>query len=697
MRDELLIEVGTEEMPALAVRQAVEQLERKVLELLGEERFRFSTSVRYATPRRLAVRVLDVDGVQADLELTVKGPPASVAFDGGNPTAAAYGFARSQGVELSDLEVVETGNGSYVFAKKRIPGRSIGDVIGGRLGDLILSLSFPKDMAWGEGDIRFVRPIRWLVAMFGGEVIPVAIGGVRSGKETMGHRFLSPGRLVLSHPRQYEATLRDNWVVADPEERKRMVREQVEKAAIEAGGEALIRDELLEEVTFLVEFPTAFVGKFSEDYLDMPSEVLTTAMMEHQRYFPVFHGNRLLAAFVGVRNGGTDGIDLVRSGNERVLRARLADARFFFEEDRKVPLQDRLDELKKMVFQEKLGTLYDKTMRISRLSDGVGRRCGLTPHERAVANRAALLCKCDLVTHMVGEFPELQGVMGREYARESGESEEVAIAIYEHYMPRFAGDAIPGSSPGKVVSLADKLDTITGIFSAGIQPSGSQDPYGVRRQAYGIIYILKELEGAPSLSELIRESLEEYLRNGLIRQEDLESVSGLALEFFVSRLRIALHEEGFRHDLVEAVLSPVAKASSEGLRVHDVWRRVGALSEVLKGELSDDVLTVHRRASRLSRGFQEGGIRVDMFETDEEVRLHDAIKCVTESGLRAFKERDYLRYFREIASLRPAVDSFFDKVMVMVEDDELRTNRLSMLKAITFMTTLVADLDLVVV
>ena len=680
----------------MAVRPTVEQFESKVLELLKEERFGFSKSVRYATPRRLAVRVFEVAGVQDDLEIRVKGPPKSAAFDqAGEPTVAAVGFARSQGVELSALEVLESSGGLYVYARKRVPGRTIREVLRDRLPGAILSLSFSKDMAWGRGDARFVRPIRWLLVLFGAEVIPVSVANIMSGTKTRGHRFLSPGRLTVDHPSRYETVLRENWVIADPEERKGMIREQVEKAAAEAGGQALVRDDLLEEVTFLVEYPTAFVGRFSEDYLDMPSEVLTTAMMEHQRYFPVFRGSRLLSVFVGVRNGGMDGLELVKAGNERVLRARLADARFFYDEDRKTPLEDRLEDLKKMVFQEKLGSLYDKTMRLTRLTHYLGGRCGLGPDETAKARRASLLCKCDLVTHMVGEFPELQGVMGREYALHSGEEPEVAIAIHEHYMPRFAGDSIPSGRVGKVVGLADKIDTVAGIFSAGVQPSGSQDPYGVRRQAYGIIHILKELEDAPRLHELIRESLTEYVRDGKIAPEEAEEVSGHVLEFMTGRLRVALSDEGFRHDVVEAVLSPEAKANSDGLRISDVWRRAGALTELLRCDISEDVLTVHRRASRLSRGFRPIEVRTDLFEADEEARLHSETERVGGSVWNKYRRGDYEGLFREIASLRPTVDSFFDGVMVMVDDDLLRDNRLSMLKAVTSLTTLVADLDLI--
>ncbi|HOV79721.1 MAG TPA: glycine--tRNA ligase subunit beta, partial [Bacillota bacterium] len=507
-----LLEIGVEEMPARFMEPALLELKETASVILKEQRLPFKNVETYGTPRRLTLYVEGLAGSQEPLEVEVKGPAAKVAFKpDGTPTRAAEGFARSQGVAVDDLIRKALGHVEYVFAVKREAGRPAREVLSEVAPAFINGLHFPKPMRWGDLEVRFARPIRWIVSLFGDEVVEFEFAGLKAGRTTCGHRFLSKEPVVLACPEEYFKKMRSNYVLVDPEERRRCIWQQVRELAAAAGGMVEEDGDLLDEINNLVEYPTALVGEFSRDYLKLPREVLVTPMREHQRYFPVVgpDGN-LLPKFIAVKNGTADHLDTVRAGNEKVLRARLADADFFFREDLKTPLAEKVPALKKIVFQESLGTVYDKVLRLSTLADYLASEAGASEQDRRVALRAAHLAKADLVTNMVYEFPELQGVMGREYAERSGEPREVALAVFEHYLPRFAGDRLPRTMPGKILSMADKIDNIVGCFAIGIQPSGSQDPYALRRQALGISHIVLDGKFAVRLPELVEKAYRGY-------------------------------------------------------------------------------------------------------------------------------------------------------------------------------------------
>ncbi|MHB8918801.1 MAG: glycine--tRNA ligase subunit beta, partial [Desulfocucumaceae bacterium] len=487
MKD-FLLEIGTEEMPARFVGPALQQLKELAGNQLREKRIQFEQVRAVGTPRRLAVYTTGLAESQQPLVKEVKGPALKVAYNSsGEPTPAVLGFARSQRVDMASLVVKPVGPVEYVFARKSEQGRPTAEVLAQICPELIAGLHFPKPMRWGDLEFRFARPIRWILALYGNAVVRFSLAGLEAGRTTLGHRFLSRGPLTLNDARDYFGEMKKAFVVVDPEERKQLIRSQVEAAAKSEGGRVEEDEELLDEVTNLVEYPTAFVGSYDQAFLRLPKEVPVTVMREHQRYFPVTGSDGgLLPRFIGVRNGITEHIDTVRAGNEKVLRARLADGAFFWDEDLKVPLADRAGSLKKVIWQESLGTVYDKVERVTGLALFIGEKLGAGNDLLGIIKRAAAICKADLVTNMVYEFPELQGVMGREYALRSGEIRDVAQAIFEHYLPRFAGDILPSTQGGRVLSLADKMDTLAGCFAVGIQPTGSQDPYALRRQALGI-------------------------------------------------------------------------------------------------------------------------------------------------------------------------------------------------------------------
>ena len=479
MAKDLLLEIGTEEVPAHVMPGVLAQLKERAEKAFQENRIAFASVRTLGTPRRMALLVKDLAEKQADVTSENRGPSVKIAFDAdGKPTKAAQGFARGQHVAPEDL-VEKDG---YVYAVVHETGKETAELLKTLLPELICALSFPNNMRWGSLEFKFIRPIRWLVALFDSEVIPFEVANVTSGRVSRGHRFLSQGDFSIAKADDYEKDCEAQYIIVDPEKRKAMIRAQIEAVAKENGGRAEITDDLLEEVLYLVEYPTALCGRFEEKYLQLPPEAVITPMRDHQRYFPVKDdAGKLLPLFITVRNGGKEYLETVQHGNERVLRARLADAQFFFDEDRKKSLEEHRDKLKTVVFQQGLGTMYEKTERLAQLADFIADEIGADEKAHKHARRAALLSKADLVTGMVTEFTELQGIMGREYAKLDGECEKVAIAIDEHYMPRFAGDAQPQTTAGRIVSTADKIDTIVGTFHLGKIPTGSQDPFALRR------------------------------------------------------------------------------------------------------------------------------------------------------------------------------------------------------------------------
>lgn len=683
-----MFEIGVEEMPARFLTPALKQLKEMAAQKLSEYRLDFAEILTYGTPRRLVLFVRELAATQRPAVKEVKGPAAKVAFDEEKrPTRAALGFARSQGVAVEELVVKPVGPVEYVFAVVREEGRAAPEVLAEISPAFIKDLHFPRFMRWGERELRFARPIRWLLALYGDQVIPVTVAGVTAGRRTSGHRFLSGASLTVNNPEDYFEKLRGSFVLVDPAARRAAIREQVAALAARAGGRVQEDEELLEEVVNLVEYPTAVTGSFDEDFLKLPPEVLITSMREHQRYFPVFGPNgRLLPRFIAVSN--TTDSAVIRRGFERVLRARLADAAFFWEEDLKTPLAQRADALKKIVWQENLGTLADKVERIVSLASFLARALEVTGGEREAALRAARLAKADLTTSMVYEFPELQGIMGREYALRQGEEPAVAQAIFEHYLPRFAGDRLPETVPGMILSIADKIDTLTGCFALGIQPTGSQDPYALRRLALGVISIILERGLVLSLRELIAQAYTNYQGAAILELPE-EKVQADLEEFFAQRLRGLFSEQGLPSDASEAALAAGVDDLS-GVR-----ERARALADFRNGspEAFERLLTAFARANNLSRKHHRRDVDVSLFLHPAEESLYQELQKVRTRVQKRLERRDYRGALAEMTALAAPVDNFFDGVMVMVEDERLRNNRLGVLKNVVDLVSTVADLS----
>ncbi|MFZ5645429.1 MAG: glycine--tRNA ligase subunit beta [Bacillota bacterium] len=692
MRD-LLLEIGMEEMPARFVGPALEQMAGQAGTLLKEKRIDFESIRTAGTPRRLAVYISGLAESQQALQKEVKGPALKVAYNAaGEPTPAVQGFARSQGVSISDLVVKTVGPVDYVFAVKSEEGRPAAEALPELCVSLITGLSFPKPMRWGDLDFRFARPIKWIMSLYGEEVVSFSLAGLESGRVTYGHRFLSSGPISLNSAPEYFDRLGEAYVVADPELRKEMILKQVSEVAAAEKGQVEMDEDLLDEVTNLVEYPAAFAGSFDSSYLRLPKEVLITPMKEHQRYFPVTTaGGNLMPRFIAVRNGTEKYIETVRAGNEKVLRARLADAAFFWDEDLKTPLADRVSNLKKIVWQESLGTVYDKVERIAALASGIGEMLNVDGDTQKTLKRGAMLAKADLVTNMVYEFPELQGVMGREYAIRSGEDQKVAEAIFEHYLPRFAGDIFPSSPAGRILSLSDKFDTLVGCFAVGIQPTGSQDPYALRRQALGICNIIIDGNLIISIREICLRAYEGFSQSMKLKVER-ESVINDLEEFFRQRIRGLLMDRGFAYDIVDAVLS-----SNGADDILSVLKRVEALTDFKREQAFDAVITAFNRANNLSRKYQQTEVTPEFFQNGAENELYDSLLRVREDVSALLGRRDYSGAFRQIALLREPVDKFFEAVMVMVEDEKVRDNRLALLKSVAVLALPLADLSKIVV
>ncbi|HWT78079.1 MAG TPA: glycine--tRNA ligase subunit beta, partial [Candidatus Methylomirabilis sp.] len=569
MGKELLFEIGTEEIPSGYIPSAMKELEAAVGRLFREHRLNFSGMRALATPRRLTLVVDGLAERQTDIRREVVGPTRAVAFDAERkPTRAAEGFARAQGVPVERLEIRALDRGEYVVAIQEEKGASTTEVLVGLLPKLITSLSFPKFMRWGQGTFRFVRPIRWLLCLYGGKVIPLSIEGLKADAKTYGHRFLSPRGVRVRSFQEYLEKLEEKFVIVDPARRRDLVRKLATEAADTVKGQPVLDDDLVEMVTHLVEFPTVICGSFKREYLELPREVIITPMREHQRYFPVVNARGdLLPHFVAISNMRAKDMELIRQGNERVLRARLKDAEFFYRDDRKLPLAERVPQLSHIIFQEKLGTVYDKVQRMARLAVQIAEQ--VDPACRATAERAALLCKADLATTLVKEFPNLQGTMGREYARLSGEPPEVCQAIGEHYLPRFAGDKLPQTNAGAVVGLADRLDSIVGCFGLGLMPTGSEDPYALRRAAQGVVQTILHRNFRASLGEMVDRAWQGF--DGRLNRH-ADKVRGDVLEFLRGRTQALLADRGLPPDVVESVLT----AGSED--IVDAARRAEALA-----------------------------------------------------------------------------------------------------------------------
>jgi len=720
--EKLLFEIGTEEIPAKFMPGILAQLKELAEKKMDELRIPYEAVKVYGTPRRMTFIADGVAEHQADSTIEAKGPSVKIAFKDGEATKAAQGFARGQGVDVEDLEV----RGEYVYAVKHLAGQEVEDLLPGLLHDILTSLSFPKTMRWADHDFRFVRPIRWLVALFGDDVIPVEITGVKSGKFSRGHRFLrpalvegakaveslddakellekavsavkntvssavnkTPGAVEIPCAEAYEEILKDNFVMVDQDARRELIRQQVIDLAIEEGGHAEIDEDLLEEVNYLVEWPTALCGCFEERFLPLPKECIITPMREHQRYFPVLkEDGSLLNKFITVRNGGKEHLDVVAHGNERVLRARLSDAEFFFNEDRKQPLEARLAKLTTVSFQEGLGNMNDKSQRLVKAADMIAFGLNFKVDREKLA-RTALLCKTDLVTGMVVEFTELQGVMGREYALLDGEAPEVAKGIYEHYLPRFAGDELPATDIGRIVGIADKLDNIVATFSRGLAPTGSQDPYALRRQALGIINILIDGNYHVSMVKLIAGVA--YLLN--IPAEKTKEVIMPVMDFFKQRLKNMLLDQGIRYDVVDAVL-----ADDRNDDIADLAARAQALNAFVATEEAPALIQAATRVANLCKKIeQETAINTNLFQNPAEGELHNAVTELNNEMLLATVQFNYAAVLQTACKLVVPVNKFFDDVMVMDNDEQIKNNRLALLSAVKDITHAVGDLSAIV-
>lgn len=681
MAPELFLEIGTEEIPAAFLPRAMADMDSLIRKELQTARISHGEIRTFATPRRLALHVNDVAGRQPDADVTAMGPAKKVAFDAdGKPTRAAEGFAKGQGVEVQDLTVIETEKGEYVAVTKRLIGRPTAEILTEILPRLVGAIPFRKSMRWGDLDVRFARPIHWIVALFDGVVVPFTFGSVNSGSMSRGHRFMANAAFPVRDFNHYLDECERHFVIPDPDKRMEIIRREVEQAARATGGRVLPDEDLLEQVTFLVEYPSVVCGSFPTDFLQVPREVLITSMREHQRYFSVVDKEgKLLPHFITVNNTLAEDPAVVVKGNERVLRARLADARFFFDEDRKTSLEDRVEDLKGVVYQARLGTSYEKMERFRELAGRLADQ--LYPGLKDKVLRAAYLCKADLVTGMVGEFPELQGVMGREYALYAHEDPDVATAIHQHYLPNQAGGELPTSSVGALVSIADKLDTICGCFGVGLIPTGTADPYALRRSALGIIAIVMDREYGVSLSGLIDSSLE-LLRDKLSREP--AEVRSDVLEFFRGRY-VNLMAGRYPADVVD---SAVAVAFDD---LNDAAARIGALAEFKGRDDFEPLAVAFKRVCNMVKDGLDLPVEEALFQEDAERELFIAFNGVAAVARGMIGTNDYLGALVEIAGLRGPVDAFFDRVMVMADDERVRDNRFALLTGISRLFGSIAD------
>ncbi|MEZ7531805.1 glycine--tRNA ligase subunit beta [Veillonella atypica] len=680
MAKDLLFEIGAEEIPAGFMPNILGQLKQLAETKLNDAHLPFESIATYGTPRRLALIVKGLADTSAEISERHKGPSASIAYDAdGNPTKAAIGFARGKGLDVADL-VVEDG---YIYAETKTAGVPAKDIVTDMLPQLITGLNFPKSMHWGNLDAKFVRPVRWLVALLDEEVIPVEFATVKSGKVTRGHRFLGADEITIKNAASYVDTLKENFVMVDQDARRELISKQLHDIAASKNASIVWDDDLLEEINYLVEWPTALCGGFEESYLALPDAAIITPMKDHQRYFPlVDQDGKLLPMFLTVRNGSDHSIEVVQAGNERVLRARLDDAKFFFNEDRKKPLIDRQDGLTKIVFQEGLGNLADKTERLLTLGRVFSEECELHEDARVVLERATELAKTDLTTGMVTEFTELQGVMGKEYALLDGESPEVAEAIFEQYLPRFAGDVLPQTEAGKVLSIIDKIDNIVATFSRGLIPTGSQDPYALRRQTIGILNILLGSEWNISLRPIIVESMN-LLNVPADKQDEL---LGQVEEFITLRLKNIFLDREVPHHVIDLLLSnnELSVADAEGL-----------VKALLANRIDENVELVQAftRMYNLVKDVTYTSVDESLLKEDAERALYEAATKASEASIDAWDKNDYDAVVAVPATLVPAINTFFEDVMVMDKDEAIKANRLQLVRLAYSVMAIIGDIS----
>ena len=687
----LLVEIITEEIPAGYIQPALDAMAATMDQKLTQARIDHGAAQTFGTPRRLALTVSDVAKKQTSVTEEVVGPPKKIAFDSeGRPTKAAEGFAKTQGVSVQRLKVKKTPKGDYICAKKTERGRSTGTLLQTIIPEVIDAIPFPKSMRWGDLSLTFARPIHGIVALLDKKIISFTLENIKSGRHSTGHRFMHPKKVPVSAASEYLSVLRPAYVVADIEERKELVRAEVEKAASALGGQVLADEDLLDTVTNLVEYVAVSPGTFDKKFLQVPSEVLITAMREHQKYFAVVDADKkLLPCFIAVNNTPAQDMAVVTAGHERVLRARLEDARFFYEVDSKTPLDEMVEKLQGVTFQAKLGSMYEKVLRVQKLAEYVAKQ--IDPNNTDTVSRAAALCKSDLTSQMVNEFAKLQGIMGRVYATRAGEPEAVAQAIEEHYLPSHAGGRLPSTGTGAIVSLADKLDTICSCFAIGLIPTGTTDPYALRRQAFGIAQILMSRNLSISLSDVIEKGLTLL---GDKTTEDPVVTKETILRFFTRRVEHILAERGFAKDLVSAAVS---------VSVDDIpaaTKRTAAL-QVLKAKQDFDPLAVtfKRVVNIIKQATQRGDlvqgaqatIDTSLFQETSEETLYNAFGIIREDIAEDVAQGSYDRALLKVATLKEPVDNFFDGVMVLTDDQQRKQNRLALLQHIADLFAVFAD------
>ena len=667
-----LLEIGTEEMPPSVVAKSMKELDQLLKDGLKQADLGFSTSTMGATPRRLAVYIEGIPFRQPDKKLHIVGPPASVAFDDtGAPTKAAIGFAKKNDLDVSELKVEETDKGPYVVVVKQQPGRPASEILAQLIPEAIKRLSFPKTMKWEASGFRFVRPVRWLLALLGNEIIPFKIAEAESSNKTYGHRFMSPGPIKIPSADfdAYSSALLNAHVIVDLDKRKLKVLQECRKAANSCNGRLVEDSELLDINTNLTEFPSAVCGRFDKEFLRLPRPVLVTCMREHQKYFAVDDGGgNLLPNFVAVNNTLSRSPELVTSGHERVLRARLSDAAFFFDEDTKKTLEEFVPELKGVVFHRGLGSMFDKAKRIKALAVHLSEF--MCPEKQDQAARAALLAKADLVTEMVGEFPTLQGIIGKEYALLSGEEEDVAAAIEEHYRPVRSGGTLPKTLLGIVLALADKIDTICATFALGERPTGTADPYGLRRHALGILHILENMGLDLSLQALVGEAILQ------IESQLKKTFTGLdrdILEFLKNRFVNDQILRGKDADAVEAVVDTGFD------KIPDAIKRIDALMAIRKKADFEALSLAFKRVMNILKKFEGGSLRPELLHEKAEKDLYDTYVTIEKQVRKLIGNQEYLNALETLLDLKPYIDTFFDNVLVMDRDEAVRRNRLSLL------------------
>ena len=681
----LLLEIGTEELPPKALLKLATAFANGMRNGLDKAELEFDEINYFATPRRLAVMVTGLDSAQTDKEVLKRGPAVKAAYnDAGEPTPATLGFAKSCGADISELETMETDKGSWLTFLAQEKGKATIELIPEIAETALSRLPIPKRMRWGSGSIEFVRPVHWVVAMFGTETIDCSILGIQAGNQTFGHRFHHPDAIQLKSAENYLQQLeKTGKVIADFNRRKNMIKEAVEKVAKEIKGQAVIDESLLDEVTALVEWPVVFSGVFDDKYLVLPNEVLIATMQDHQKYFPVVDKkNNLLPCFIAVSNIESKSPDVIRLGNQRVISPRLSDAEFFWQRDNETTLADLSPKLADVVFQQKLGSLADKSERITSLAIYMADLLGA---DSKLAACAASLSKCDLLTDMVGEFPELQGVMGRYYAINNGEEKEVATALEEQYMPRFAGDQIPQSKTGQIISIADKLDTLVGIFAIGKAPTGDKDPFALRRAALGVLRTMIEGQLELDLQACLNKAVENY--DAELTNDELASQ---IFDFMMERLRRYYIDQGISADNFEAVLM------RKPVQPYDFHRRLNAVVQFRKLPEAESLAAANKRIGNIlkqAKNLDNKDFSVDLLQEDAEQKLAKALTSIKEKVIPLLDNSEYEHALSELAGLKDDVDTFFDDVMVMCEDEAVKNNRLALLNQLSNLFLKTADIS----